>query len=64
MRAFVVCLIVMPPMYLVLFNSRWIISHIVPHADPEMVRKAALYVKISSLGIPVRNLGGGFHSKG
>jgi Na+-driven multidrug efflux pump len=54
MRAFVVCLIVMPPMYLVLWNSETILSAIIPRADPEMIHLAALYVKLSSLGILVR----------
>lgn len=52
MRAFVVCCMVMPPMYIILWNSRWIISLVIPHADPEMVRLAAVYVKITSIGIP------------
>lgn len=44
----------MPPMYIILWNSATIISLVVPHADPDMVRLAALYVKVTSLGIPVR----------
>lgn len=43
----------MPPMYAILWNSQAIISLVIPHADPEMVRRAALYVKVSSFGIPV-----------
>ena len=53
MRAFVVCCIVMPPMFVLLWNSATILALSIPNADPEMVRLAALYVKITSLGIPV-----------
>lgn len=56
MRAFVVCCIIMPPMYAILWNSRNIMTVVIPHADPEMLRLAAVYVKITSLGIPVRSL--------
>lgn len=56
MRAFVVCCIMMPPMFIVLWNSESLISFVIPHADPEMIRLAALYVKITSLGIPVCSL--------
>lgn len=44
----------MPPMFVILWNSASILSLVVPNADPEMLRLAALYVKITSLGIPVR----------
>ena len=44
---------VMPPMFIILWNSEAIISLVIPNADPEMVRLAALYVKITSFGIPV-----------
>lgn len=37
MRAFVVCAMCMPFMYLILWNIRWLFSLILPRADPEML---------------------------
>lgn len=58
MRAFVVCCMAMPPMFVLLWNSQTILSLIIPHADPEMISLAALYVKITSLGVPVCSIHG------
>ncbi|KAK9900763.1 MATE efflux family protein [Cystobasidium minutum MCA 4210] len=51
MRTFVMCCMAMPPMYLVLWNSRSILSFVLPHADPEMIRLSSLYIEITSLAI-------------
>lgn len=55
MRTFVVSCMAMPFLYIFLFNGNTIFPLVMPYAEPEMIRHAADYMKVLSLGLPVGN---------